>query len=56
MMENGLLKELYHCFYIPPEFSKQKEGNGRKSERADEDIGKNQSAGWCCGLLMPRIV
>ncbi len=42
MMENGLLKELYHCFYIPPEFSKQKEEMEESQKELMRILGKSE--------------
>ena len=51
---NKLLKDLYDCFYIPPNFRHR----SRKSKNATKPSSmcwRNQSGGWCCRLSMPKI-
>lgn len=54
-MEKKLLRMLYDCFYIRPEFVEQEE-EVRECHKALITALKNRSANWYCESLMPRII
>ena len=54
-MEKKLLRMLYDCFYIRPEFVEQEE-EVRECHKALITALKNRSENWCCGLSTPRTL
>ena len=54
-MKYKLLKDLYDCFYIPPELQAQKQEIEECHQALSEVLG-NQSVGWCSRSSTPKTV